>query len=211
MKYRVLNTEEMEIYKIGYKVGAREMFITGQEWASEEEHQIYRKGYNAGCKDRQRKNLKPELLDKCQQCQQCQQCPICDSQDSQDSQDSVYHTDTDIDTDILDNNILNNNLGNIESNKGVIGGKEREIDRPPLLQEVILYSKDMDAMQGAGGFKCSQETAEQFWSYYQAQNWRIGNEFGTPIKDWQAKLRNWAMNPKTIEQERKKPQKKWKM
>ena len=114
MKYRVLTPEEMEAYKIGYKVGAREMFITDQEWESEEEHRIYRKGYNAGCKDRERKNLKPELLDKCQQCQQCQQCLTCDSQDSQDSQGCVYPIDTVIDT-VIDTD---------KENKGGVGGKE---------------------------------------------------------------------------------------
>ena len=115
MKYRVLTPEEMEAYKIGYKVGARELFITGQEWESEEEHRIYRKGYNAGCKDRERKNLKPELLDKCQQCQQCQQCLTCDSQDSQ---DCVYPIVTVIDTDTVTDTVTD------KENKGGVGGKE---------------------------------------------------------------------------------------
>ena len=102
MKYRELTQKEMEAYKIGYKVGARELFITDQEWESEEEHSIYRKGYLAGCKDRERKNLKPELLDKCQQCQQCQQCQ---------NRDSVTVT-------VIENKD--------NSNMGVIGGKEKE-------------------------------------------------------------------------------------
>ena len=40
MKYRVLTPAEMEAYKIRSKVGARELFITGQEWDSEEEHSL---------------------------------------------------------------------------------------------------------------------------------------------------------------------------
>ena len=62
-------------------------------------------------------------------------------------------------------------------------------------------------MAGIGGFICSEKVAEQFWSYYQAQNWRIGNEFSTPIKDWKAKLRNWATNNKNIDPE----EKEWKL
>lgn len=187
MKYRVLTPEEMEAYKIGYKVGARELFITGQEWDSEEEHRIYRKGYNAGCKDRERKNLKPELLDKCQQCQQCQQCLTCDSQDSQDSQDCVYPIDTVIDD--------NNNTRN--SNKGGMGEKEKGGNKPvrgafvpPTLEEVLEYAKDMNDHRGVGGFICSRNTATDFYNHYESQGWLIGN--GIHMTNWQSKLRKWA-------------------
>lgn len=183
MKYRVLTPEEMEAYKIGYKVGARELFITGQEWDSEEEHRIYRKGYNAGCKDRERKNLKPELLDKCQQCQQCQQCLTCDSQDSQ---DCVYPIDTVIDD--------NNNTRN--SNKGGMGGKEKGGFVPPTLEEVLEYAREQNNFAGCGGFACTPEQAEEFWSYYESQGWRIGNDSNTPIRDWKPKLRQWCIKAK---------------
>lgn len=136
MKYRVLTPEEMEAYKIGYKVGARELFITGQEWDSEEEHRIYRKGYNAGCKDRERKNLKPELLDKCQQCQQCQQCLTCDSQDSQDSQDHVYP----IVIEKKDN-----------SNKGGMGGKEKEENKAKAHNALEIFGNSFKATDAVVG------------------------------------------------------------
>ena len=173
MKYRVLTPEEMEAYKIGYKVGARELFITGQEWDSEEEHRIYRKGYNAGCKDRERKNLKPELLDKSQQCQQCLTC------DSQDSQDCVYPIDT-----VIDNN---NNTRN--SNKGGMGGKEKGGFVPPKdADEVYEYAQ-------VNGMMCSKEQAQDFYDYYSGIGWRIGNEFRTPINDWHPFWRKWLRNP----------------
>lgn len=66
------------------------------------------------------------------------------------------------------------------------------MNRPPVLQEVVMYANEMNQIAGVGGFKCSPETAEQFWSYYEAQQWRIGNDSRTPILDWQAKLRQWA-------------------
>lgn len=174
----------MEAYKIGYKVGARELFITGQEWDSEEEHRIYRKGYNAGCKDRERKNLKPELLDKSQQCQQCQQCLTCDSQDSQ---DCVYPIDT-----VIDNNNTRN------SNKGGMGGKEKGGFVPPTLEEVLEYAREQNNFAGCGGFACTPEQAEEFWSYYESQGWRIGNDSNTPIRDWKPKLRQWHIKAKQV-------------
>lgn len=197
MKYRVLTPEEMEAYKIGYKVGARELFITGQEWDSEEEKKIYRKGYNAGCKDRERKNLKPELLDECQQCQQCQQCPTCDSKDSK---DSVYTIDT---------NTVNNNNNNIPKDSILVSGiRAREQFVHPTLEEVLEYAQQQNEMAGMGGFKCSQETAEQFWAHYESIGWRIGNDAKTPITNWKPKLRQWATKeknapPHETERERK--------
>ena len=64
-------------------------------------------------------------------------------------------------------------------------------------------------MAGVGGFKCSQETAEQFWAHYESINWRIGNESRTPITNWKAKLRQWASKdkiapPGRIESEKEK-------
>lgn len=191
MKYRVLTPEEMEAYKIGYKVGARELFITGQEWDSEEEHRIYRKGYNAGCKDRERKNLKPELLDKCQQCQQCQQCLTCDSQDSQDSQDCVYPIDIDIDIDTRN------------SNKGGMGGKEKGVFVPPTLEEVLKYAEERcDLPAVMGGFQCSKDMVIEFYNHYDRQGWLLGN--GIHMTNWQSALKKWcAENIKKLEERSK--------
>lgn len=55
MKYRQLNTNEIEAYNIGYKVGSRQIIITDIEWETENEHKIYRKGYMAGLMDYKRK------------------------------------------------------------------------------------------------------------------------------------------------------------
>ena len=114
-------------------------------------------------------------------------------------------------TSTSNNIIYNNNNTNtgVNSNKGGMGGKEKKGERPPMLQEVILYAKEMNSMAGVGGFKCSQETAEQFWAHYESINWRIGNESRTPITNWEAKLRQWALKdkiapPGRIESEKEK-------
>ena len=111
----------METYRIGYKVGARELFITEIEWENEQEHQIYRKGYLAGCKDRERKTSTPE------QCQQCQQCQNRDS-------------DIVIDIEKKDN-----------SNKGGMGGKEKEENKVKVHNMLEIFGnayKATDAVVG---------------------------------------------------------------
>ena len=60
-------------------------------------------------------------------------------------------------------------------------------------------------MAGVGGFKCSQETAEQFWAHYESIGWRIGNDAKTPITNWKSKLRQWAIKEKTITEPKKEP------
>lgn len=110
MKYRQLTPQEIETYRIGYKVGKQEMLITDIEWESESEHKIYRKGYLAGCKDRQRKMSTTE---QCPQCQQCQQCQNHDS-----------YIDIDIDIDKRDN-------------KGGVGEKEEKKTDQKLSTDVI--------------------------------------------------------------------------
>lgn len=55
MKYRELSPREIAAYKVGYRVGNRQIIITDIEWESEDEHKIYRKGYMAGLMDYKRK------------------------------------------------------------------------------------------------------------------------------------------------------------
>lgn len=64
---------------------------------------------------------------------------------------------------------------------------------PPTLEEVLEYAKERNSCAGTLGFKCSKKTAELFWSNYEANGWIISNECKTPIRDWKAKLRQWAI------------------
>lgn len=128
----------------------------------------------------------------------------------QKTKEKITEPDTDSDTDSGIYNIKDiNKYYRDNRDIGVIGGKEKEGERPPALEEVLEYAREMDAMAGVGGFKCSQETAEQFWAHYESINWRIGNESRTPITNWKAKLRQWASKdkiapPGRIESEKEK-------
>ena len=75
---------------------------------------------------------------------------------------------------------------------------ERKINSdfsPPTLDEVLNYAKQQNEMAFVGGFKCSQQTATEFFCHYDAIGWVIGNENKTPIRNWQSKLRLWALSP----------------
>lgn len=63
---------------------------------------------------------------------------------------------------------------------------------PPTLQDVLSFAKQQNELAGAGGFPCSKATAEEFWGHYQSNGWIVGNESRTPVRDWQAKLRQWC-------------------
>ena len=63
---------------------------------------------------------------------------------------------------------------------------------PPALEEVLEYAKQQDEFAGVGGFRCSRQIAEEFWGNYTANGWIVGNDSKTPIRDWKAKLRQWA-------------------
>lgn len=69
---------------------------------------------------------------------------------------------------------------------------------PPTLEEVLEYAKEQNNCAGTVGFRCSKKTAELFWSNYEANGWIISNECRTPIRDWKAKLRNWAIKESFI-------------
>ena len=96
----------------------------------------------------------------------------------------------------LNNNINNNNINNINNNtqekQNLKIGKEKKFI-PPTLQEVLDYAKEQNNFAGLGGFRCSRQMAESFWSNYEANGWIVSNESRTPIKDWKAKLRQWAI------------------
>ena len=63
----------------------------------------------------------------------------------------------------------------------------------PTLDEVLEYAKQQNEMAGLGGVRCSKQTAESFWSNYESNGWVISNESRTPIRDWKARLRQWAI------------------
>ena len=67
---------------------------------------------------------------------------------------------------------------------------------PPTLEEMLNYARMMNQTAGMGGFHCTKQVAEEFWSYYTANGWVVGNEYKTPILDWKAKFRQWVINEK---------------
>lgn len=107
-----------------------------------------------------------------------------------DNQDKNQDTDIDI--------YNNNNTSTRNSNKGGMGGKEKGGFVPPTLEEVLEYARQQNNFAGVGGFACTPEQAEEFWSYYESQGWRIGNDSNTPIRDWRPKLRQWCLKAKQI-------------
>lgn len=63
---------------------------------------------------------------------------------------------------------------------------------PPTLEQVLDYAKQQNDIAGMGGFACTPELADQFWTYYESQGWIKGNSAKTPISDWKPLLRRWA-------------------
>lgn len=86
------------------------------------------------------------------------------------------------------NSIIDDN-----SNKGVIGGKEKEEDpqkrfSKPTIEEVRAYCLE----------RKNNVDPEQFVDFYSAKGWKVGN---SPMKDWKACVRTWekrSPNPKPI-------------
>ena len=53
--------------------------------------------------------------------------------------------------------------------------------RKPTIDEIVAYCSEND-------FKLD---AHRFYDYYESNGWRVGK---TPMKDWQAAIRNWVRN-----------------
>ena len=177
MKYRELTPEEIKIYQLGYRVGNHQTVITDIEW-TEEEKAIYRKGYLAGAKAFNRTGQPTE--------------PIVSTMSTMSTMSTPRTSNYN-----YNNNNNNNNTEIKDSNKGVIGGKEK--GKKPTLEEVLEYAKMQNSIAGMGGFPCTDEQAEDFFDHYAAQGWIAGN--GIPIHNWKPKLREWA-------RERYKPKQK---
>jgi hypothetical protein len=176
MKYRKLLPNEIEAYNIGYQVGSRQCVIKVLEFESPEEKKFYRQGYNAGCQDRKRHNVSTNKIE---------------SNVSNVSNVTTYDSTIAITNTIVDTNV------NVDNKRGV-GEKEKGGFVPPTLEEVLEYAREQNNFAGCGGFACTPEQAEEFWSYYESQGWRIGNDSNTPIRDWKPKLRQWHIKAKQV-------------
>lgn len=64
---------------------------------------------------------------------------------------------------------------------------------PPTLEEVLSEARSQNSFAGFGGYKISEKDAEFFYTTYASSKWRVNNEYDTPIRDWKAKLRQWAL------------------
>lgn len=73
----------------------------------------------------------------------------------------------------------------------------------PTLEQVLEYARQQNSIAMCGGFTCSDQTAEEFWSHYEAQDWHISNESNTPIRDWKPKLRQWCLREKKQQNQQK--------
>lgn len=82
-----------------------------------------------------------------------------------------------------------------ETERESVERKPKNDFSPPTLEQVLEYARQQNEMAFVGGFKCSQQTATEFFCHYDAIGWVIGNETKTPIKNWQSKLRLWALSP----------------
>ena len=74
---------------------------------------------------------------------------------------------------------------------------------PPTLDQVLEYARQQNSIAMCGGFACSEQVAEEFWSHYESQDWRISNESNTPIRDWKPKLRQWCLREKKQQNQQK--------
>lgn len=75
---------------------------------------------------------------------------------------------------------VNNNV--LESNKGVIGGKEKTFKKPTVeeIKDYCLKRKN-------------KINAEQFYDFYESKGWKVGNQ---KMKDWKACVRTWEAREK---------------
>lgn len=65
----------------------------------------------------------------------------------------------------------------------------------PTLDEILDYARQQNDLAGMGGFKCSPDTAHDFYDYYSGIGWCLPNDAKTPILDWKPFLRKWARKP----------------
>ena len=74
-------------------------------------------------------------------------------------------------------NDVNVNVNYLESNKGVIGGKEKTF-RKPNLEEIQQYCLERN----------NNINPESFYDFYESKDWYVGKN---KMKDWKACIRTW--------------------
>lgn len=92
-------------------------------------------------------------------------------------------------------NDVNVNVNYLESNKGVIGGKEKTFKKPSV-EEVEEYCKERN----------NNVDAETFVNFYESKGWLVGK---TKMKDWKASVRTWERKSKHIIAKEEKPVPDW--
>lgn len=92
-------------------------------------------------------------------------------------------------------NDVNVNVNNLESNKGVIGGKEKTFKKPSI-EEVREYCIERN----------NKIDAEEFVDFYESKGWLVGK---TKMKDWKACVRTWEKKSKHIIAKEEKPVPDW--
>ena len=90
---------------------------------------------------------------------------------------------------------VNVNVNNLESNKGVIGEKEKTF-RKPTLEEVEEYCRERN----------NGIDAETFVNFYESKGWLVGK---TKMKDWRACVRTWEKKSIHIIAKEEKPIPDW--
>lgn len=86
-----------------------------------------------------------------------------------------------------------NNINTSRVNNNNISTAHAREFTPPTLEQVLAYAAQQNSVAGMGGFKCTPQIAEEFWSNYESTGWVVANDARTPVRDWQAKLRQWAL------------------
>ena len=74
-------------------------------------------------------------------------------------------------------NDVNVNVNYLESNKGVIGGKEKTF-RKPKIEEIQQYCLERN----------NNINPESFYDFYESKDWYVGKN---KMKDWKACVRTW--------------------
>jgi len=75
--------------------------------------------------------------------------------------------------------IINNNINNLESNRGM--GEEKTFKKKfikPTLQEIKDYCLERN----------NNLDVNRFYDFYESKGWKVGNQ---PMKDWKACIRTW--------------------
>lgn len=109
-------------------------------------------------------------------------------------------------TDVIDKDSFLKNKSNIKEQDNNSRNNNNNLSTTrvnPTLDEILDYARQQNDLAGMGGFKCSSDTAHDFYDYYSGIGWCLPNDAKTPILDWKPFLRKWSRKPqfKTYESE----------